>query len=107
MRKTVDGFPIQKGEVNWFAEEIDPNANAWSFGKTTKIEVWYVDYYYNLIHGKYARNVTWKGETVRVIDYDWFLSQIKQRVEDKFFPVSKEQALDDWFEMNKYIVVDE
>lgn len=106
MRKTVDGFPIQRGEVNWFAAEIDPNANAWSFGKTVRIEVWYADYYYNLIHGKYARSITWKGKTTRVIDYEWFASMINSWVNDKFFPMTKDEALDLFFEMDEYIVRD-
>ena len=102
MRGTIDGFPIQRFD-NWFAEEIDPKANLWSFGKTIKIEIMYDDYYLNLRDGKFARTVTWKGKSIRVIDYDWFLMMIRGWVEDKFFPMTKEQAFDLFFEMDEYI----
>lgn len=101
-RKTVDGFPITN-TISFLPDVPDPELNPWSVGKTIKIEVWYDDYWYNLKAGKYRRTITWKGQTETVEDYDWFCAIIKQWMDDKWFPKTKEEALDLWFEMSAYI----
>lgn len=95
---TVDGFPIQS-TISFLPSKPDPALNAWSQGKTLQVEVWYGDYWPNFIHGKYAKNVTWKGKTIRVMDYGWFVDLIKQWCDNKFYPMTREQAIDLYFEM--------
>lgn len=98
---TVDGFPIQDN-INWLPDKPDQSINRWSFGKTIKVEVVYGEWWYNFLAGKYAKKVTWKGKTITVLDYEWFLALIKQWTEDKFYPRTKEEALDLYFEMDSF-----
>lgn len=100
--KTVDGFPVQDG-FNFLSDIPKPELNPWSIGKVVKVEVWYDDWYFNYIHGKYRRSVTWKGQTIVVDDYDWFTALVKQSMDNKFYPKTKEQALDEYFEIHNYI----
>lgn len=99
---TVDGFPIQDN-FNFLPNTPDPNVNPWSYGKTTKVEVWYDEYWQNLKHGKYRRTITWKGQTEVVEDYGWFCDIIKSWMDNKFYPKTKAEALDEWFSMSPYI----
>jgi hypothetical protein len=99
---SVDGFPVQDG-INFLPNTPDPTINQWSYGKLTKVEVWYDDYWQNFKNGKYRRSVTWKGQTIVVEDYDWFLADIKQSMENKWFPKNKDAALDEYFEIALYI----
>ena len=111
---TVDGFPIQDN-FNFLPNTPDPTINQWSYGTTTKVEVWYDDYWQNLKHGKYRKKVVWKGHTIVVEDYQWFLDDIWDRMHGypKSWegkpglyhrpPKTKEQALDDWLELELYI----
>lgn len=99
---TTDGFPIAD-RISFLPDEPDPTINQWSYGKTLTVEVWYDDYWQNFKNGKYRRSVTWKGRTEIVQDYGWFCAIIKQWMEHKFYPLTKEQALDQWFEMSAFI----
>lgn len=101
MLKTVDGFPIPD-RINWLPDTPDPSLNQWSYGKTITVEVWYGDYWPNYIHGKYSRTIQWKGQIDTVGDYQWFCNIIKQWMNNKFYPLTKEQAIDLWFEMRPY-----
>jgi hypothetical protein len=95
---TVDGFAVQDN-INFLPAVPDPAHNPWSYGKTITVEVWYGDYWQNLKHGKYRRKVTWKGRTVVVEDYEWFQMLIKQWITNTWYPKTKEEALDLFFEM--------
>lgn len=94
---TVDGFPITN-TIDFLPDKPDPDINQWSYGKTIKVEVW-GDEWYEFLHNRFAKRVTWKGVTVWTKDYQWFMDLVKQSIENKFYPKTKEQALDEMFEM--------
>jgi hypothetical protein len=97
----VDGFPIQDN-FNFLPNTPDPSINRWSYGKVTTIEVW-GDWWFNYIHGKYRRTITWKGQTEIIDDYPGFCDLIKSWMDNKWYPKTKEEALDLWFEMSNFM----
>ncbi len=93
MKKTIDGFPLQDG-FN-FLPSTPVEGNEWSNGKTVKVEV--MDFYFN------PRWVTWKGVKTWVADFELFTMIISQWIKgdkwDNSKARTKEQALDEYFEM--------
>lgn len=68
------------------------NCNPWSNGKTKKIEV--LDFFFNM------RDVQWKGK-VLTVEYDLFMGLVQQMMKGNLVapPMTKEEALDEIFEM--------
>lgn len=86
--KSIDGFPVLT-TINFLPSEPDPEINAWSYGKVTKI--YPKDFYFT------PRNIAWKGQDVRVGDYDLFIMMIGQWM--KVNGLTKDDALNEYFEM--------
>lgn len=95
--KTIDGFPIQNG-FDWLPDTPDPAINQWSYGKVVKVDV--ADFYFN------PRWITWKGMKEWVCDYELFTMLIASWIKgDKWGnskPMTKEEALDLYFEMGTF-----
>lgn len=93
---TVDGFPIDG--FNFLSDIPKPELNPWSIGKVVKIEV--ADFYFN------PRWIEWKGKREWVADFELFTMLIASWIKgDKWGnskPMTKEQALDEYFEMAAY-----
>lgn len=99
---SVDGFVLQKG-TNKLPKAADLSINTWSNWGTLKIPV--------LLDGMKPARVTHKGKTLQVFDYKFFVDLIRDWMRGKteaeasmpgtigMTPMTKEQALDLYFEI--------
>lgn len=92
--QTVDGFPVQDG-FDWLPGKPDLSFNQWSYGKVVKLEV--MDFYFN------PRWITWKGAKTWVADFELFTMLISSWLKGDRWSnskaMTKEEALDEYFEM--------
>ena len=87
---SIDGFPI-KVSIDMSPDTFDPPINEWSYGKVTEIEV--ADTLYRPV----KRTVTWKDQSTHVWDFELFQMIIRDWMDREGW--SKEQALDEFFDM--------